>query len=780
MKHVATTCFALLLTTTLGPQLACAQLAPEIGYVLPSGGQAGKTTDVRIGGYDWTPDTQIFVHDPRVKLEIVGPPTGVLVPDPPYWFGAKARGNDRPLPREFPAKLTIAADVPPGLVKFQVANANGASPPGLLYVGNLPEVAEDQERKTPQVLPALPVAVAGRIQRIEEIDCYEFTATQSGPISIELLARRLNSPLHALLRVQDANGKVVVDLADTPGRDLATTFIAQSGMKYQLSLHDLDYAGDRSYVYRLAITPGPRVVAAYPAAGKPGETKEVEFLGLGLATGGNQIESLKKSVPFPGVPNADSFEYVLDAPSGKALPFTLGLSQLTELVKPTGASEMALPQLPCAVTGSIATKFGSDRYQVTFKKDQRWMITAQAQAIGSPLDLDLALLDAMGKEIAHSDDMPGTTDPLLNFAAPADGVYTLSVTDWNGASGAREANYRLVIEPQVEDFSITVPTQLAVPIGTAAKLPLKIERQAGFKAPVAVSVAGLPPGIAVPPDLKLAEGAVDFAVDLTCAADAAATARLVTFTATSTINGQTVTRTSSPVLIATTMKPRVKLTPEGLDDVRKVHRGSTYLAPVFVDRLEGYQGEVVLEMTAKQQRHRQGMASDEFTVEPGERRVEYPIFVPEWMETTKTSRMILNGAAKVPDPKGNIRTLLARMELRIGVLPEGALMKLGHVEKELACKIGEEVKIPLTLSRAKELTEDVRVELVSTGLPAGMMTAQAVSPKPDESEIVVSLNLASDAQFIGEQNVTFRATALKDGKWPVISETSVLLVVSAK
>jgi hypothetical protein len=753
---------------------------PEIGYVLPSGGKAGATVDVKIGGYDWTPDMQIFVHDPRVKLEIVGPPTGVLVPDPPYWFGAKARGNDRPLPREFPAKLTVAADVPPGLVKFQVANANGASPPGLLYVGNLPEVVEQQERQTPQVLAALPIAVGGRIQRIEEIDRYEFTATQSGPISIELLARRLNSPLHALLRVQDANSKVVVDLADTQGHDLAATFIAQAGMKYQLSLHDLDYAGDRSYVYRLAITPGPRVLAAYPAAGKPGETKEVEFLGVGLSTGGNQIESLKKNVTFSGVPNANPFEYVLDAPSGKALPFTLGLSQLTELVKPTGVSEMALPQLPWAVTASIATKFGSDRYQVTFKKDDRWKITAQAQAVGSPLDLELALLDAAGKEVARNDDLPGSTDALLNFAATADGVYTVVVTDWSGASGTQEANYRLAIEPQAEDFSITVPAQLAVPIGTAAKLPLKIERQAGFKAPVTVAIAGLPPGMTVPPDLRLAEGAADLAVDLTCAADAAATASLVTFTATSTINGQTVTRTSSPVLIATTMKPRVKLTPEGLDDVRKVHRGSTYLAPVFVDRLEGYQGEVVLAMTAKQQRHRQGMASEEFTVKPGERRVEYPIFIPEWMETTKTSRMILNGAAKIPDPKGNIRTLLSRMELRIGVLPEGALMKLGHVEKELGCKVGEEVKVPLTLSRAKELTEEVRIELVSPALSPGLITADSVSPKANQTEVTIALKLAGDPQLAGEHQLTFRATALKDGKWPVISETSVLLVASAK
>ncbi|TXT19303.1 MAG: peptidase domain-containing protein, partial [Planctomycetota bacterium] len=69
-----------------------AQLVPEIGYVHPSGGQVGTTVDVTLGGYDWTPDMQLFVHDPRIKLEIVGTPSPVLVPEPPYWFGYKARG----------------------------------------------------------------------------------------------------------------------------------------------------------------------------------------------------------------------------------------------------------------------------------------------------------------------------------------------------------------------------------------------------------------------------------------------------------------------------------------------------------------------------------------------------------------------------------------------------------------------------------------------------------------------------------------------------------------
>lgn len=40
------------------------QHPPGIGYMFPPGGQAGQTVEVVLGGYDWTPDMQLFAHDP--------------------------------------------------------------------------------------------------------------------------------------------------------------------------------------------------------------------------------------------------------------------------------------------------------------------------------------------------------------------------------------------------------------------------------------------------------------------------------------------------------------------------------------------------------------------------------------------------------------------------------------------------------------------------------------------------------------------------------------------
>ena len=584
---------------------AQAQLAPEIGYMYPSGGRAGETVEVVLGGYDWTPDTQVFVHDPRITIEIIGTPSQVLVPDPPYWFGFKARGYAWPLPREFNARLTIPADVAPGLIRWQVANANGGSPPASFHVTNSTAVAEQSPRPAVQVLPDLPVTVAGQIRLIEEIDRYQFRVPRTGPVTVELFARRLGSPLHGMLQVVDPLGNVVLDVADTEGKDLTVSLWAQADTQYEIRLNDHDYAGDRSYVYRLALTAGPQVLAAYPAGGKRGETRPIEFIGRGLQTGANQIESLVRNVAFPATSDVTTFHYSLPTDGGPARSFPLALSDLPEQLEP--AADTALVA-PVAVTGFLDRRFGTDTFHVTMKSGEVWRVAASACSIGSPLDLDLSVLGPTGDSLATNDDGPTSVDPELLFTAPADGTYRVAVTDRSGQSGGREAAYRLIMEPPPVDFTMASPTQLSVPISGTAKLTIKAIRTGGFKAPISLMLVGLPEGLTAPPDLMIPEGQAELAIDLTVAADAPANAKLCLIQATAKIGDAEVRRECGPVLLTTTMKPRIKLTPEGMDDVRKVHRGSTFLAPVLIERLEGYTGVITLEMTSKQQRHRQGLA----------------------------------------------------------------------------------------------------------------------------------------------------------------------------
>ena len=723
-------CFVARLITAIlfwAPLAAFGELPPEIGYVYPAGGRAGETRDVVLGGYDWTPDIEILPHDPGVALVVTGAPTRVLIPEPPHLFGYKARANDRPCPREFPARLALPADLPPGLHRFQVANANGASPPGVFHLSRYESFVEDRDRDGPQLLPALPVVIDGQIGRTAEIDRYGFTVRESGPVSIELVARRLLSPLHALLKVTDSHDTVVLDVADTAGRDLSVSFLGKEGETYTLAIHDIDYAGDRSSVYRIELATGP-----------------------------------------------------LDMP--------IPLSDIPETVAPEGTADISLAAPPVAVRGALAGDQRSRSVVVDLPAGS-WRVSAKSTSASHPLDLDLAILAPDGRELLFADDAAGSVDPVATVAVATAGPHRIVVGGRAlGSSAFGPAAWRLVIEPDSESFQPgpALAAQLAVPLGGTAKLTIPIVRTGGFAGAVGIGFRGLPDGVTAA-EGAIAAGAAEGTVELVCGADAGTAARLATLVLSGTTSAGRALTHEKPIAVAVTMKPRVKIVPDGLDDVRKVHRGTTFRGPLTIHRLEGFEGEVRLQPTAKQQRHRQGMDGEEIVVPAGATHGEYPVFVPEWMETTRTSRFIVNGAVEVTDPRGAKRTLLERQELRLGMLPEGAIMKLS-APVEIRLKRGATATIELGLVRGAEFRTaafagPVRVELVRESLPrawreGNLVTLEPVVIENDGTEQAqATLTLADDPRIAGEGAITIRATALEEGRWPVVSEATVVGIV---
>lgn len=754
-------------------QTADAQTPPSIGYMFPSGAAAGQTIEVVLGGYDWTPDMQLFVHDERIKLQMLAPPGEVIVPEPPYWFGKKARRPPFPLPREMRVRLTIPASVSPGMVRWQAANANGGTASGRFVIGEGDELLEVDDRREPQTLASLPVTVSGRIKRIEEVDRYRFTASKSGPVTCAVVARAIGSSLNAVIEVHDSSGRRIASVADTAGNDTAITFATSAKQTYTVSVYDVDFRGNRSFVYRLSLVAAGRVVAAIPAAGRRGEMRQVELIGYGIASGAAKLESVTRKISFPTDKTATSFRYRLKTPHGICPPFVLIVSDLPETIEParTGGSAPLL-SFPAAVTGLLEERFGEDRYRVAGKKGDVWAINLSAQQIASPLDVVLTVLDADGKQLARSDDLPGSTDAALAFTVPADGEYRIGVGDLSGRSGNRAAVYRLTLEAARGDFTLSVPELLNMPLGSKAKLSIKATRTGGFKNPISITLANLPAGVSVPKNLIIPEGKTALSVDLDVSAKASATASLVRITG----RAKTIRRTAGPLLIATTIKPPFSIDAEGQDDVTKWPRGTTFPAPVLIQRDQGFNGRIVLEMTSRQGRHRQGIRGPELPVPPGTKRILYPVFLPEWLETTRTSRMVVNGVAQVADPTGKIRYSLSRQKTRMGFLPTGALMKLAADVKEFQAAPGEEFSVPLTIRRAKQLTEPVRLELI-TGDGNTAFAADSISLSAGQTQTVFPITPGSAARAKGEYELTIRATLLQNGKLPVVSETKVIVQI---
>lgn len=754
---------------------------PRIGYVYPPAVTAGTTTEIQLGGYDWTPDIQVIVHDPRIKLELAGPPGELLVPPPPYWFGPKSFLPALPLPRETPARLVVPANTPPGLIRWQAANANGGTAVGTILIGNGREIIEQRIAEAPQDLPQLPVAVSGRLARIAEVDRYTLVAASTGPVTCEL-SDRLGQPFYGVLEVRDGSGRLVSDVAGTDGCGAALTFAAVANQRYEIHVHDVDFRGDRSFVYRLAVTPVPRVLAALPAGGQRGKTEPTTFLGIGLVTGAIKIESVTRDVSFSVAADVTNLPYRLETPFGICAPINLAVS---DFVERTGNAEATSEKgqsidTPGAVTGNFASA-SVHRYRCQWTKGQSWRISVSARPSNTSVDPQLRLRGPNGKELAANDDLPDTTDAGLDFEVGDTGPYTIEVCNMASVAGAdRPDTYRLCVAPKDKtiDFELSVPAYLNITLGSRAELPVAIKRSPQFTGSVRLTIEGLPTGVVAKEGLEIPEKINDLKIGISSAPDAPALATLATLTATAPTSGSARVR-QAKCLIAVTMKPRCRIVPLEPDGGRTVHRGTTFPADVIVERLEGFDGEIVLQQASQQSRHRQGIDGHDVTVPPGVAQIAYPIYLPEWLETSRTSRMTLIGIARVPDPQGIQRYVASSMQGQITMSIEGALLKVAHIDAERTERAGNDFEIPLKISRSAKLHEEVRLNLVLEKDMVGLLAAEPVVLPVDQDKVTLTIHSIADPRLVGAKSFKIRATAMQSNVLPVVSETEVLVNFTA-
>ena len=774
-------CVGLLLLLFWISSNSSAQQAPSIGYMFPPGGQTGSTIDVVLGGYDWTPDMELLVRDTQIQLEITGTPGPVIVPEPPYWFGKKARRGPFMLPRETPANLKLPATLKPGIYRWQAANANGVTSFGKFVVSNGLEIIENRDRQVPQQLPSLPVTVSGQILKIEEVDEFYFTAPATGPMTCEIIAVAIGSPLTAVVEIRDGSDRLIADAADTASRDLKFTFAVEAGQKYTARVYDVDFRGNRSFVYRLSLTPGPSLVTTMPAFVKQDSTQDVEFIGYGIKTGSAKLESIIQKIQVHADVQA-AFVGEVEVVGGTKLRYEIPISDIPEVVEQQSDTDFkkTIQELsgPVGVTGVLSQRYGTDRYRASGSRGDVWAIDVLAEAIGSPLDVSLAIVNEAGVELKRVDDVAGTTDVRVEFKLPADGAYDLIVGDTSGTSGRAVSVYRLAVHKATPGFRLSTPERLAVPINGSAVLAVKAERIGGFTGAIAISIDGLPAEVSIPAGSEIPEKKNDVKLKISAPAGVGTVARMVTLTGSAVIAEKSVTHSPEATLLAITMKPPFSIDAEGKNDVTKWPRGTTYPAPVLVERDETFKGDIILEMAAKQGRHRQGIRGPEMTITPYQKRILYPVFLPEWLETTRTSRMVVNGVTKVADPAGRIRYSSSKLVTRLGFLPTGAMLKIESPLKELDLTSKSEFEYPINVLRASGLSGAITLELVRNSASAEVFTAEAVSISESTTVATLKLNRVPDVAVARALPLRIRAT----GNWnayPVIAETT-LIVISNK
>lgn len=753
---------------------------PSTSYLFPAGGQRGTKVDVRVGGH------YLFEQCP---FEMVGP--GVTAPAEikrmeTIWFeGPVIRlphsQKNEDYPKDYAAKVEIAADAPLGVRFARAFTSQGACPSLRFVVGDLPEVVEQEIDGHPiPTAVKLPVTVNGRIFPREDVDIWTFDAAAGQSVVCSVEAFRLGSPLVARLEVRSPSGKIVAESVGKLSPDPLLRFPATEAGSYQVRISDVNSAGLQNYVYRLTLTAGPWVESVYPLGGKRGI--ETKFAAVGQALPEGQISAV-----FSGAAQEQFFQFT--TPAGLTNRVLIAANDLPEVLEaePNDSVEKALSvDSQVVANGRIDRPGDIDVWAFTATKGQIIELETFAARFGSPLDSILTVLDAAGKEVAKNDDATaGLPDSLVKFTAPADGKYFAQVSERFASRGGPAFAYRLRIAPPRPGVALDLVTDVvSVDRGTSQNLDVNIRWLGGFADSLLISVEGLPAGVSVAPvqakpgtpKISLAfkaekEAKVDGSRLKVVGRSENPERKLEVVAAYRPLSGELGVE---GLLLAVCEPTPFKFTGEYV--LEYIPRGGTLSKRWNLDR-GGYDGPLEISLADRQGRHLQGVTGGKVVVPAGATEFGYTIYLPPFMEMGRTSRSVIMAVGEVASPDGKKHkvcyTTNNQNEQLIAIL-NASFVQLQPERTSLAAVPMQTVELPVDVKRDRSVTAPIKLELI---VPTHIkdIAADPVEVLPGQSRAVLVLRFGkSPGPF--NMPLLLRGTALQ-GNSPLVGESPLEVVV---
>jgi hypothetical protein len=766
---------AVLLALILTPSLQANP--PVASYLFPAGGQRGQTVTVHVGGLFLPPAAH-----PSCGWEVLG--AGIttdktLRPSAVRWF----EGPMLPLPesqrtedypREMVGAVRIGAEAPLGSRRVHVWTSEGVASSPAFVVGDLPEVVEEEKDGDPLPTPVtLPVTVNGRIFPHDNVDDWSFTLSKGQTVRAEVTAARIGSPLDSRLELIGPDGRVLADNDDHFGSDSLLVFCASADGKYRIRMQDANHHGGQNYVYRLTLTHGPSVEHVFPLGGRRGERVAFALSGVGMPS-----EPVTVAMPM-GKDHAATVRFPITA--GKfTSPISLDVDELPEF-RPEDAKGTKVIPTPAILNGRIEAPGAIQEWKVSAAKGRALRLELRARELGSPLQGVVEVADAAGKVLGKGE--AGKSDPVVTVQPATDGTLTVRVRERFRSRGGPDFAYRLRLTNSEPDFHLSLETDtLTLPRKTAAKLRVHLERAGGFNGPVTVAVEGLPDTVAVSP-LKMNPGQGQAELTLQVGPMTTLGLHHVKVVGSATMGGGRVTR---PAQVPTgpggpgtdTVVMSVALTAPfkvvGSYDLRLAPRGTVFVKHYKIER-GGYTGPLEVRLADRQARHLQGVTGPVLTIPGDATEFDYPVTLPPWMETGRTSRACVMATGFVEE--AGVRhpvsyTSVEQKDQIIAVVETGRLgFELG--KSSVTCVPDGTVEVPIEVRRAKEVSGAVRVELL---LPAHIQgtSAEPVTIPADRVSGVMKVRFAAGA---GPFNMplTVRA-AVTAASGPVTAEAKLEVV----
>jgi hypothetical protein len=509
---------------------------PKIYALWPCGARIGTSAEIRISsGSDLDgADRLLFSHPGITAKPVLEEPSRI------YPQGRAVEGR---------FKVSVAADVPPGIYEVRAAGYFGVTNARRFAVSEREEVLEKEPNNEPATAnePPLGSVVNGTCEA-QNYDCFRIQAKKGQRYLAEAQALRLDSRAQIVLTLLDPSGRELRRIVGTRSHDPLLDFSAETDGAYVVRVNDLLYRGGDEYFYRLSIGSGPWIDFVDPPVLKPGADNAVTVYGRNLPGGtpaegvtidGRPIEKLATTIKGPtagelpvqtllrpGDASADLVSWNL--PGSNPVRFLLCEDPVVAEIEPNDTPEKAQPiQAPALVVGRFNPRGDRDWFTFDAKKGDKLWIEVVSQRLGLAVDPQIVIQQAgdVSKDLQEVDDLASplpamqnnnekkyrahSDDPAVLFTVPADGKYRLLVRDLFGsAQGDPRLFYLLSIRAPKPDFrlvSFPVETSPAdgklsqvnciVRRGGSDRLRVIVYRREGFDGPIRVEAEGLPAGL---------------------------------------------------------------------------------------------------------------------------------------------------------------------------------------------------------------------------------------------------------------------------------------------
>lgn len=772
---------------------------PSSTHIYPAGGRRGTVVPVRVGAECIPPETHFYLSGRGVEAP------GVLGDQLPRSGEPSPRRKPTEIPitypRQWQSEIRIDAEASLGPIFWRLGCAHGGTGARPFLIGDLPEHLETESNSAVDgaEVVALPVTLNGQIDGERDVDYFRFSAQAGEVIACEVFAQRLGSRLDPIVELLDSSGRPVAVQRTHAGSDPLLAHRAVASGEFLLRVSNVSFRGDPAHVYRIHLRTSPLVAFAFPPGGQVGTEAEIDLFAL---TGTGEWHRIRKQIRFPDRAEHGSWSYLENGLN----PVQLAVGEFPSAVEREPnehAGDAAAVSLPIVVYGQLATPTDVD--WLTFRAEQGQAISIRCQAFppGTAALPTLQLVGANGQALDQkkSIDQPDGVC-RIEFRAAESADYRLRVRDLrHGAQGGPDFLYRLSAEPARPDFEVALNRDFVdVLQGETTELDVSVIRNGGFDGEVELVAEGLPAGISVENRI-VPVGAGSAKLKLVADAESVATSSPFRLSGRASILGESVVRTArarhlgsdqegvsvgSPVLedlqLTVRHKPVFRL--ECSEAYLYAHRGSVFPYPMQIERLNGFDGEITLQIGDRQNRDLDFIEMFETRIPPGQTQAIMPIYLPEVMHINvqSQSQLYTQGHASFVDKHGRQQSVLVVSEKRNMLRTLPPVVKLNAVEERIHVQAERNVVCRFRLDRTSHFPGAMQLELVdqppngyfvaeSQPIPAGATEAHFVLTIRERKE--GSAGIPAGQEF----PLRFRATGRMQDRFQIITEAVVTVVV---